>query len=116
VQDGIAAALAHDGPTLVDSVVNRQELAMPPAISLSMAKGFSLLMVDAVLNGQASEMQIAGSTAAGTYGDLTGRMRLGARCEGRHLLVRDMHPFDPAWATQRIDQPKGCRQRCRKRA
>ena len=30
VEAGIAAALAHDGPVLVDAVVNRQELAMPP--------------------------------------------------------------------------------------
>jgi hypothetical protein len=28
VEDGIAAALAHDGPVLVDAVVNRTELAM----------------------------------------------------------------------------------------
>jgi thiamine pyrophosphate-dependent acetolactate synthase large subunit-like protein len=28
-KDGIAAALAHDGPVLVDAVVNRAELAMP---------------------------------------------------------------------------------------
>jgi len=42
VNDGIAAALAHDGPVLVDAVVARAELAMPPSITLEMAKGFSL--------------------------------------------------------------------------
>jgi pyruvate dehydrogenase (quinone) len=42
VGDGIAAALAHDGPVLVDAVVNRTELAMPPSITLEMAKGFTL--------------------------------------------------------------------------
>jgi pyruvate dehydrogenase (quinone) len=31
VEAGIAAALAHDGPVLVDAVVSRTELAMPPA-------------------------------------------------------------------------------------
>jgi pyruvate dehydrogenase (quinone) len=56
VQDGIAAALAHDGPALVDAVVNRQELAMPPAITAEMAKGFSLFMVQAVLSGRAGDI------------------------------------------------------------
>jgi pyruvate dehydrogenase (quinone) len=55
VEPGIAAALAHDGPVLVDAVVNRLELAMPPAVNLEMAKGFSLYMVKAILNGQANE-------------------------------------------------------------
>jgi pyruvate dehydrogenase (quinone) len=41
---------------LVDAVVNRQELAMPPAITAEMAKGFSLYMVKAILDGQASEV------------------------------------------------------------
>ena len=56
VNEGIAAALAHDGPLLVDAVVNRTELAMPPAITVEMAKGFSLYMVKAVLNGRADEV------------------------------------------------------------
>ena len=56
VDDGIAAALAHDGPVLVDAVVNRTELAMPPSISLEMAKGFTLYMVKAVMNGRADEL------------------------------------------------------------
>jgi pyruvate dehydrogenase (quinone) len=38
VESGIAAALAHDGPVLVDAVVNRTELAMPTSISLEMAR------------------------------------------------------------------------------
>jgi pyruvate dehydrogenase (quinone) len=32
---------------LVDAVVNRTELAMPPSITLEMAKGFTLYMVKA---------------------------------------------------------------------
>src|SRR6266700_3092937 len=47
VNDGIAAALAHAGPVVVDAVVNRTELAMPPAVTIEMAKGFSLYMVRA---------------------------------------------------------------------
>jgi pyruvate dehydrogenase (quinone) len=56
VEDGIRAALAHDGPVLVDAVVNRTELAMPPAITLEMAKGFTLYMVKAVMNGRGDEL------------------------------------------------------------
>jgi pyruvate dehydrogenase (quinone) len=56
VGDKIAAALAHDGPVLVDAVVNRTELAMPPSITIEMAKGFSLYMVKAVMNGRTDEI------------------------------------------------------------
>jgi pyruvate dehydrogenase (quinone) len=56
VEAGIAAALAHDGPVLVDAVVNRTELAMPPSITLEMAKGFTLYMVKAVISGRGDEV------------------------------------------------------------
>ena len=56
VDEGIAAALAHDGPVLVDAVVNRTELAMPPSITLEMAKGFTLYMVKALISGRGDEI------------------------------------------------------------
>jgi pyruvate dehydrogenase (quinone) len=56
VDAGIAAALAHDGPVLVDAVVNRMELAMPPKVMAEMAKGFTLYMVKAVLSGRIDEI------------------------------------------------------------
>ena len=56
VNDGIAAALAHDGPVLVDALVNRTELVMPPSITLEMAKGFTLYMAKAVLSGRGDEV------------------------------------------------------------
>ncbi|MDB6104603.1 MAG: pyruvate dehydrogenase [Gammaproteobacteria bacterium] len=56
VQEGVAAALAHDGPVLVDAVVNRTELAMPPSITAEMAKGFTLYMVKAVMSGRGDEV------------------------------------------------------------
>jgi pyruvate dehydrogenase (quinone) len=56
VDAGIAAALAHDGPVLVDAVVSRTELAMPPAVTLEMAKGFTLYMVKAVMSGRGDEL------------------------------------------------------------
>ena len=41
---------------LVDAVVARTELAMPPAITAEMAKGFTLYMVKAVLSGRTDEL------------------------------------------------------------
>jgi pyruvate dehydrogenase (quinone) len=49
-------ALQHDGPALVEVVVNRQELSMPPTINAEQALGFSLYLIRAVLNGRADEV------------------------------------------------------------
>jgi pyruvate dehydrogenase (quinone) len=56
VESGIAAALAHDGPVLVDAVVARTELPIPPAITAEMAKGFTLYMLKAVFSGRGDEL------------------------------------------------------------
>jgi pyruvate dehydrogenase (quinone) len=56
VGEKLAEALAHPGPVLVDAVVNRMELAMPPKITAEMAKGFTLYMLKAVLNGRGDEI------------------------------------------------------------
>jgi pyruvate dehydrogenase (quinone) len=56
VESGLAAALAHKGPVLVDAVVNRMELAMPPKVNLEMAKGFSAYMLKAVLDGRGTDL------------------------------------------------------------
>jgi pyruvate dehydrogenase (quinone) len=56
VEVGIREALAHPGPVLVDAVVNRQELAIPPKVTSDMAKGFTLYMVKAVMGGRADEI------------------------------------------------------------
>ncbi|MBN7121689.1 ubiquinone-dependent pyruvate dehydrogenase [Erwinia billingiae] len=49
-------ALNHDGPVLVDVVTAKDELAMPPQIKLEQAKGFSLYMLRAVINGRGDEV------------------------------------------------------------
>ena len=49
-------ALGHDGPAMVEVIVNRQELSMPPTITAEQAKGFSLYMVRAVLSGRGDEV------------------------------------------------------------
>ena len=43
----IAQALKYDGPALVEVLVSRQELSMPPTITYEQAKGFSLFMMKA---------------------------------------------------------------------
>jgi pyruvate dehydrogenase (quinone) len=56
VRPVLVQALEHDGPALVEVVVNRQELAMPPSIEWDQMMGFSLYMVKAVLNGRGDEL------------------------------------------------------------
>ncbi len=56
VESGIAAALAHDGPALVDAVVARTELPIPPSVNAEMAKGFTLYMIKAVFSGRGDEL------------------------------------------------------------
>jgi pyruvate dehydrogenase (quinone) len=56
VESGIARALAHDGPVLVDAVVSRMVLPIPPGITVEMAKGFTLYMVKAVMSGRGDDL------------------------------------------------------------
>ncbi|MCA6112315.1 ubiquinone-dependent pyruvate dehydrogenase [Bradyrhizobium cenepequi] len=56
VESKLAEAFAHPGPVVIDAVVNRLELAMPPKVTTEMAKGFTLYMVQAVLNGRGDEI------------------------------------------------------------
>lgn len=56
VRSSIGEALAHDGPVLVDAVVNRQELALPPKVSAAMAAGFGLFAIKAVISGRSDEL------------------------------------------------------------
>jgi pyruvate dehydrogenase (quinone) len=56
VAEGIAAALSYNGPVVIDAVVNRSELAMPPSITVEMAKGFTLYMLKAIMSGRGDEI------------------------------------------------------------
>jgi pyruvate dehydrogenase (quinone) len=56
VEKGIAEALAHDGPVLVDAVVSRMVLPIPPSITVEMAKGFTLYMLKAVMGGRGDDL------------------------------------------------------------
>jgi pyruvate dehydrogenase (quinone) len=56
VEGVLARAMSHPGPVLIDAVVNRMELAMPPKVTADMAQGFTLYMLKAVLNGRVDEI------------------------------------------------------------
>lgn len=56
VQPALEKAFAHDGPALVDVLVNRQELSMPPTISFDQVVGFNLYMLKAVMSGRGDEI------------------------------------------------------------
>ncbi len=56
VQPKLVQALEHNGPALVEVMVNRQELAMPPTITADQVRGFALYMIKAVLNGRGDEL------------------------------------------------------------
>jgi pyruvate dehydrogenase (quinone) len=56
LEQAISDAFAHDGPALIDVVTARQELSIPPAITLEQAKGFSLYAIRTILAGRADEL------------------------------------------------------------
>ena len=56
VRPMIVQALEHDGPALIEVLVSRQELSMPPAITFEQARGFGLFTLKAVLSGRGDEI------------------------------------------------------------
>lgn len=52
----LTAAFAYDGPAVVDVVTARQELSIPPAITVEQAKGFSLYAIRTILAGRGDEL------------------------------------------------------------
>jgi pyruvate dehydrogenase (quinone) len=56
LERALADAFAYDGPAVVDVVTARQELSIPPAITVEQAKGFSLYAIRTILAGRADEL------------------------------------------------------------
>ncbi len=54
--DALERGFARPGPVLIDVVTAKHEIALPPKIQWAHAKGFSLYMLRAVLNGRADEV------------------------------------------------------------
>jgi pyruvate dehydrogenase (quinone) len=56
LQQALVDAFAYDGPAVVDVITARQELSIPPAITVEQAKGFSLYAIRTILAGRADEL------------------------------------------------------------
>jgi pyruvate dehydrogenase (quinone) len=56
LESALKTAFATPGPALIEVMVNRQELSMPPHISLDQMKGFSLYMAKSVFSGRGDEI------------------------------------------------------------
>ena len=56
LEPALRAAFEHDGPALVDVMTARQELSLPPKLSLEQIKGFTLFATRTILSGQADEL------------------------------------------------------------
>lgn len=56
LERALADAFAHDGPAVIDVHTARQELSIPPAITVEQAKGFSLYAIRTILAGRADEL------------------------------------------------------------
>jgi pyruvate dehydrogenase (quinone) len=56
LEAALRAAFDHDGPALVEVLVARQELAIPPTISFEQIKGFTLYATRTILSGRGDEL------------------------------------------------------------
>ncbi len=56
VRPMLQKAFKHEGPALVEVLVHRQELSMPPTITLEQAHGFGMFMLKAVISGRGDEL------------------------------------------------------------
>jgi pyruvate dehydrogenase (quinone) len=54
LEDALRAALAHDGPALVDIRTVRHELVLPPKLTYGQIKGFTLFATRTILSGDGS--------------------------------------------------------------
>jgi pyruvate dehydrogenase (quinone) len=56
LEDGLREAFAYDGPALVDVAIARQELSLPPGLTYSQVKGFTLYATRTILSGGGDEL------------------------------------------------------------
>jgi len=56
LEKSVIEFLAFDGAALLDVTTAKQELTMPPKISFENAKGFSIYMLRAIINGKGDEL------------------------------------------------------------
>jgi pyruvate dehydrogenase (quinone) len=91
LKKAVTEAFQHDGPALVDAVVNRTALSMPPTIKLDQAVGFNLWALKAVLSGRGDELI---DLAVHSLIRWTADLRDGALARRRLRPVRRIRQFD----------------------
>ena len=104
--EAVADILAHPGPALLDAVVNRQELAIPPAVTGEQMKGSSLYVLKAVMTGRGDAIVDLAKTNLFADG---GRARFIHEAATQHRTSRRFHPgvslrFQDAAHTIRLDR------------
>ena len=93
LRPALQEALAHDGPALVEVIVNRQELSMPPTITAEQAKGFTLYMVRAVLSGRGDEVIDSGKDQPSSARSESAKSLFGLTSDlNRAILGSDDYP------------------------
>jgi pyruvate dehydrogenase (quinone) len=65
LEAALRAAFDHDGPALVEVMVARQELSIPPTITYEQIKGFTLYATRTILSGRGDELIDLASTNIG---------------------------------------------------
>jgi pyruvate dehydrogenase (quinone) len=62
LEEGLRTAFEHDGPAVVEVMTVRDELAIPPKITVDQASGFTLWATRSILSGRGDEvLQVAKS-------------------------------------------------------
>jgi pyruvate dehydrogenase (quinone) len=56
LENALRTALEHEGPALIEAMVARQELSMPPKIKFEEVKGFTLYATRTILSGRGDEI------------------------------------------------------------
>ena len=56
VPDAVGAALSHEGPAVIDAVVDPLALSLPPHITFGMAEGFSLSLAKQALSSRLDDV------------------------------------------------------------
>ncbi len=56
LKESLRTAFEHPGPVVIDVKVNRQELSMPPTITLDQAAGFNLYALKAIIDHRGSDI------------------------------------------------------------
>jgi pyruvate dehydrogenase (quinone) len=56
LEGALTAAFSHDGPAVVDVHTARQELSLPPKITIEQVKGFTLYATRTILSGGGQEI------------------------------------------------------------